>query len=1230
MTRRRVFASNTAAGVLVLLGIAIGLPVNVVSDYLPPSVTSARGLWITGLVGTAGLIVALTLLLPRLNARSLGVLFHVSRRNPRWVDRAELERLAEALKRDPEVGAGASTQVTGLVGAGGFGKTSLAVEACHRPEVRRHFRGGILWVTVGRDRGGSEIASLINDVAAAVTGEHPQYGDAEQAGRHLAASLAGRGRVLLVVDDIWSQGQLAPFLPGEATYHLLITTRRPAVVPPAPQGLRVPVEELPPHAAAEFLTHDLPPIQDHLVADLLRLTGGWPLLLSIVTSRLRHERDRGADVNTAVHHALRRLRGAGPTAFDLTSGPDRIDAVRATVEYSLDTLSPSEQDRFLELGVFPEDTEIPMSAVALLWRGTAELPYEETQRVCDRLDDLSLISTRWAEQEDQYVVVHDVVRSYMRTVGQAPVERLRSANRQLIERASALTTSGDGSPVWPALPVGERYLWRNLSYHLREAGLTDELNRLTADVDWLTTRIGTHGLGAAESDLLRATSGIASQTRKVLARYGSLLEPADRPQLLSTLDLVPGLHAAVCSYARRTDTRYLSRRWPLPEERLAVFPGLLVHGQAVVKVAIAPDGSWLAAAGGDTRLFASMAEPQGIVRLWGTEDRRVRASLEGHNGAVTALAIAPDGTWLATGDNGGGFRRLGYFADFDGGTIHVWDASDGHRRAVMGGHAGAVTTLAIAPDGTWLATGDNAAFGFATGGVCLHDLDGTERASLDDHTGCVTALAISPDSGWLVSCDESGTMRLWDPDGTLRADLLGHAAAVTALAIAPDGTWLASGDIRGQVRLWWADGTERAVLPGHEGAVTALAIASDGTWLATADSAGVAHLWEADGIRRATLSGHEGAVTALAIAPDGTWLATGDGGGDAYETSGSFGSEDLLQNWMSDVGRTAVRIWDPADGTQRRRLDGHTDTVTALAVAPGGAWLASGSHDGTVRLWNTSTDDPGPVTALAVAPDGTWIATLDDEGHVTLHNADGTVRPRQPRLPTTVTALATAPAGVLFATTDPAEGVLLHDAHGTRRRTVTGHSAVTALAAALDGTWLATGDDEGLVQVWHEAGVTQMTVSGGHVILAAADEQRLAICDSDGLVRWWTAEHIREVSLARPAARITAVATVPGTTWLATGDEQGNVHLWASDGTHRTTLAENLGSVTGLAASPDGTWIAAITATGLIRLWEPARHQQVCSFRCSGSLSCIAWFPDGSGFCAGGELGLYGFTLGPA
>jgi WD40 repeat protein len=46
-----------------------------------------------------------------------------------------------------------------------------------------------------------------------------------------------------------------------------------------------------------------------------------------------------------------------------------------------------------------------------------------------------------------------------------------------------------------------------------------------------------------------------------------------------------------------------------------------------------------------------------------------------------------------------------------------------------------------------------------------------------------------------------------------------------------------------------------------------------------------------------------------------------------------------------------VRLWDAATGEELATFRGHGGTVTCVTFDPGGQWIASGSHDQTVRLW---------------------------------------------------------------------------------------------------------------------------------------------------------------------------------------------------------------------------------------------------------------------------------------
>jgi hypothetical protein len=613
---------------------------------------------------------------------------------PGWVDRGELAKVVSALTA---AGSGAVALTTGLVGAGGFGKTTLAAKACQDRKVRRRFRGGIVWITVGRDTNGPGLADRISQLIATADGDSgPTFTSPEQAGQALARALSGRGRTLLVVDDVWTAAQLQPFLAAGEPGRLLVTTRRPVVLADVVDPRQIKVDAMPDAVARRLLTRDLEGMAAGLERDLLDLTGRWPLLLNLVNHRLAGDVDHGAHIDVAAAAAAGRLRERGPAALDITDSGQRQTAVAATVGYSLDALDSGDRDRFFELGIFAEDAEIPLSAAALLWQGTAGLSADAAESLCERLDGLSLLTLTWVG-EMQVMVLHDVIRDFalsrLGPAGQAATHAaLIKAARPVTgpgAASGALPRNGEGGgTAWWRLPEtpGCGYLWEYLTYHLQAAGLGAELDEVCGDLRFLAVRLRRSGPAAVETDLARSGSPIAGRLRRVVAQNAHLLGPAEPPAAVITtftsrLGGIPQIASQLPALRSGLRAWTAWPSWPPPDVPSdALIRVLTGHRDSVSAVAIAPDGTWLATAGYD-----------GTVRIWAA-DGTPRATLTGHKGQVTAVAIAPDGTWLATGGGDG--------------TVRAW-AADGTPRATLTGHDRWVTAVAIAPDGTWLATGGN-------------------------------------------------------------------------------------------------------------------------------------------------------------------------------------------------------------------------------------------------------------------------------------------------------------------------------------------------------------------------------------------------------------------------------------------------------------------------------------------------------------------------------------------
>ena len=1138
----------------------------------------------------------------------------VQRPEPWVVDRpAEVSQVVAALKRKSGGTVGITTAVQG---AGGFGKTTVAKVVRADRRVLRRFRGRVHWVTLGRDAGKEVLPGLVNGLIAQLDPDRAvTFTDARQATDHLAAILAKGPRRLLILDDVWTGQQLAAFL-ATGRCARLVTTRIPSLA----TGTAVPVrvDQMTGKQARALLLNGLPPLSPALTEGLLEETGRWPLLLRLVNKILADQAALDPSITVAAEGLLGALRSRGALQVDELTGaagrrldvsdPDqRNQAVRATIEASTSLLTPGERARLAELAVFAEDETIPLPLISSLWGATSGAGALAARALVARLADLALLTL--VPSASGAVTMHDVIGDYLRD--QIGTERLAQLHAILLDTVAGglprahTGAAGEGEvTAWWELPPQARYLTEHLIEHLLGAGRPGRAAELAMDLRWVGMRLDRAGPAGPYADLALVGTPETERLRRVLGQAAHLLAPTDPPYSLTDIlysrvshDPDWGPHAQALSASRKLPA--LSSKWPPPDlPSHALRRTLAGHIGWVMAIAIAPDGTWLATAGYDE-----------TVRVWDAATGQCRATLTGHTDRVTAVAIAPDGTWLATAS--------------DDGTAGVWDAVTGENRATLTGHTGRVTAVAIAPDGTWLATTGNkertARVWDAATGQC--------RAVLTGHAGRVITVAIAPDGTWLATAGD-GMPLIWDAaTGRRRAALAGHTGTVWAVAVAPDSAWLATASDDGTARIWdAATGQCRAVLTGHTDRVTAVtdwvtavAIAPDSAWLATASYDGTARIWDAaTGQCRAVLTGHTGRVTAVAIALDGTWLAT-----------------------ASDDG--TVRVWDAVTGENRATLTGHTGSVTAVAIASDSTWLATASYDETARVWDAATRqlDAVPVKqfhhvrAVAIAPDGTWLASGDDDGTARIWDtATGQCRATLTGHTRAVNTVAIAPDGTWLASGSTDQTVRIWDtASAQERATLTGHDGqVTAVAIAPDGTWLASGSTDQTARIWDTTTRQLRKVIGGTkdvtAVAVAPDGTWLATARGKTVRVWDTSTGRLRRALTGYGAEVTAVAVAPDGTRLATGSTDHNVRIWdTSTGQLRKALIGHTKDVTGVAVTPDGTWLATVSWDKTVRIWDISTGGVSAVMRTDSMLSDCAWSPSGHLLAVVSDAGLYLFAF---
>ncbi|MDC0723411.1 WD40 repeat domain-containing serine/threonine protein kinase [Nannocystis bainbridge] len=216
--------------------------------------------------------------------------------------------------------------------------------------------------------------------------------------------------------------------------------------------------------------------------------------------------------------------------------------------------------------------------------------------------------------------------------------------------------------------------------------------------------------------------------------------------------------------------------------------------------------------------------------------------------------------------------------------------------------AAPATSLAVSPDGAWLAAGSE------DGSLRLTGLATGEHRPLARHDERVTALAFAPGGTWLASGCADHTARLWRlQDGSFRAfDEGGHG--VEQLAFSADGgaLFILSGGETQLRHLSVETGDSLPPLPGHLGKLLGFTVAADGRRLLTHGADGAVRVIDlADGEGR-TLAGHTLPITGAGFAAGGRTIVT-------------LGREGTLRAWPDDLPETMpeLRAWLDAATPER-------------------------------------------------------------------------------------------------------------------------------------------------------------------------------------------------------------------------------------------------------------------------------------------------------------------------
>jgi WD40 repeat protein len=316
----------------------------------------------------------------------------------------------------------------------------------------------------------------------------------------------------------------------------------------------------------------------------------------------------------------------------------------------------------------------------------------------------------------------------------------------------------------------------------------------------------------------------------------------------------------------------------------------------------------------------------------------------------------------------------------------------------------------------------------------------------------------------------------------------------------------------------------------------------------------------------------------------------------------------------------------PTDGVE---LHGHEGPVAQLAASRDGNWLASGDHQGLVRLWNATSrnsfDHPrlldghwGRVTQLVFTADNRWLVSGSTDSTAHLWQLDATDNNTGPILlknnQRRIVALTASDGGRWLAIAHAGQvtneiAVRMWDLQAKNIPTSfvdlpSYQGQLCSLAVSRYGDWVATGNEDGTVRLWRlnaQTGAVTGTdlrmhnepvrairfAPDGRSLITAAGRQ-----SGKGTIRAWSlesADTTADAVLADSSNGVELFAMTSDGRWLFTANDEPSLRvrdLAAQDGPDSgTLLAGQTSAVQAMALSANERWLATAGTDNTVRLW---------------------------------------------
>ena len=207
-----------------------------------------------------------------------------------------------------------------VIGAGGFGKTTLAKTLCHHKDVQEQFTDGFVFIELGPKA--TDLGRILCQLYHLLTDRDLKPGDVNAVAKKVKQiTIKFFCNLLVIIDDLWHAEDVEPLVTAFCNCKTVLTTRMNNItnyIPTKESFIAGPMECI---EAVDLLTCGLADKWSHDELSFLNKLAQdahlWPLLLSLVRGQLSHNlKLHKLSKQEAIKNVSAKLQSKGLTAFD--------------------------------------------------------------------------------------------------------------------------------------------------------------------------------------------------------------------------------------------------------------------------------------------------------------------------------------------------------------------------------------------------------------------------------------------------------------------------------------------------------------------------------------------------------------------------------------------------------------------------------------------------------------------------------------------------------------------------------------------------------------------------------------------------------------------------------------------------------------------------------------------------------------------------------------------------